>query len=241
MFLNRSSPPKLSVSSLTPNDLSSGRAGGGGPFFFGVCASAGCETVRLLVVGLEFSFTSGTVPTVFFFPNQLLLFLLFKVGAWLWMVAGEPGLSDCRLSDEESVRSPRNFRTDDGRRCGLVGESSMLLAASLVRGLWNCSPATASSCSLPFAGPFRCGKTSVCGVGCDDNGPFPGVGGRGLSGGESSGAGIDVPSVREKLMGVSVSGLYLPPAIMCVVLSLRRVVLGAIELAQQDRAVVAYV
>jgi hypothetical protein len=229
-----SSPPRLSVSSLTPNDFSSGRAGGGGPFFFGGCAGAGCETVRLLVVGLTFSVPSGTVPTVFFFPNQLLLFLLVKVGAWLWMVAGEPGLSDFRLSDEDSVRSPKNFRTDDGRRCGLVGESNMLLAASLVRGLWNWSPATASSCSLPFADPFWCGKTSVCGVGCDDRGPFPGVGGRGVSGGESSGAGIDVPSVREKLMGVSVSGLYLPPAMMGVVLSLRRMGLGAIELAREQ-------
>jgi hypothetical protein len=49
---------------------------------------------------------------------------------------------------------------------------------------------------------------------------LPGVGGRGLSGGESGGAGIEVPSVREKLMGVSVSGLYLLPAMVkgrCVV------------------------
>ena len=44
-------------------------------------------------------------------------------------------------------------------------------------------------------------------VGCDDSGPLPGVGGRGVSGGLSSGAGIEVPSVREKLMGASVSGL----------------------------------
>ena len=46
------------------------------------------------------------------------------------------------------------------------------------------------------------------GVGCDESGPRPGVGGRGVSGGDSSGAGIDVPSVREKFMGVSVNGLY---------------------------------
>ena len=46
-------------------------------------------------------------------------------------------------------------------------------------------------------------------MGCDDSGPLPGVGGRGVSGGESGGAGIEVPSVREKLMGVSVNGLYL--------------------------------
>jgi hypothetical protein len=54
------------------------------------------------------------------------------------------------------------------------------------------------------------------GVGCDDRGPFPGVGGRGVSGGVSSGAGIWVPSVKEKLIGVNVSGLYLPTAMVTV-------------------------
>jgi hypothetical protein len=132
MFLNMSSPPILSVSSLTPKDFSSGRAGGGGPFFLVGC-SAGCETVRALGVGLVFSFTSGTVPTVFFLPNQLLLFLLVNVGAWLLMVAGEPGLSDLMLSLDGTERRPRNFRTDDGRLCGLAGDS-MLLATSLDRG-----------------------------------------------------------------------------------------------------------
>jgi hypothetical protein len=34
------------------------------------------------------------------------------------------------------------------------------------------------------------------------------VGGRGVCGGLSSGAGMPVPSVREKFMGVSVRGLY---------------------------------
>ena len=46
-------------------------------------------------------------------------------------------------------------------------------------------------------------------LGCESRGPLPGVGGRGVSGGESSGAGIEVPSVREKFMGASVSGWYL--------------------------------
>lgn len=64
--------------------------------------------------------------------------------------------------------------------------------------------------------PFLWGKTADCGVGCDDSGPLPGVGGRGDSGGESSGAGIDVPSVSEKLMGVSVNGLYLLPTMAAV-------------------------
>jgi hypothetical protein len=47
MFLNMSCAPKLSVSSLTPKDLSSGRAGGGGPFFAG---GAGCGAVPFVCV-----------------------------------------------------------------------------------------------------------------------------------------------------------------------------------------------
>jgi hypothetical protein len=131
MFLNMSPPPKLSESSLTPNDLSSGRAGGGGPFFLVGCA--GCETVRAVGAGRETSPPSGTVPTVFFLPNQLLLFRLDNVGAWLLIVAGEPGLSDCRLSEDGRERRPRNFRTDDGRLWGLAGDR-VPLAASLDRG-----------------------------------------------------------------------------------------------------------
>jgi hypothetical protein len=60
-------------------------------------------------------------------------------------------------------------------------------------------------------------------VGCDERGPLPGVGGRGVSGGESGGAGIEVPSVREKLIGVRVRGWYFPFAILT---SLRKGVLG---------------
>jgi hypothetical protein len=71
--------------------------------------------VRLLDAGLALSIPSGTDPTVFFLPNQLLLFRLDSVGAWLLMVAGEPGRSDFKLSEDGSDRSPRNFRTDDGR------------------------------------------------------------------------------------------------------------------------------
>lgn len=204
MFLNMSSASMLSESALTPNDLSSGRAGGGGPFFLAGCG-AGCEMVRLFwETCLAVSTPSGTVPTVFFLPNQLLLFLRDNVGAWLFTVAGEPGLSDLKLSFEGSERSPRNFRTEPGRRCvGLAGDIK-LLVASLVRLCCNCSSVAWSPCALPF------GKTSVLGVGCEDSGPWPGVGGRGVSGGESGGAGIEVPSVREKLTGVSCNGFHLP-------------------------------
>lgn len=213
MFLNMSSVSRLSESALTPNDLSSGRAGGGGPFFSVVCR-AGCETVRVFwEPGLAVSTPSGTVPTLFFLPNQLLLFLRVNVGAWLFIVAGEPGRSDLKLSLDGSDRRPRNFRTDEGRRCvGLVGDS-MLLAASLVREGCSCSMSSPddSPCALPF-GAASLGKAAALGVGCDERGPLPGVGGRGVSGGESGGAGIEVPSVREKLMGVSVSGFHLPTA-----------------------------
>lgn len=206
MFLNMSSAPQLSVSAPTPSVLSSGSAGGGGPFGFADC-TAGCETVRPFEYGAEMPFPSGTDPAakLFFLPNQLPLFLRDRLGAWLLMVAGEPGLSDLRLSDDDSVRRPRNLRTDPGRLFdGLVGD--MTLAASLDRPYWACDPAVESSESLPCAS--SCGeRPGVVGVGCDDSGPLPGVGGRGVSGGLSSGAGICVPSVSEKLTGVSVNGL----------------------------------
>ena len=101
---------------------------------------------------------------------------------------------------------PRNLRTDAGRLLeGLVGD--MALVASLVRLCWRCASAESSD-ALPGGGDSVCGgEPGDFGVGCDDSGPFPGVGGRGDSGGLSSGAGIDVPSVKEKLMGESVSGL----------------------------------
>lgn len=151
---------------------------------------------------------------VFFLPNQLPLFLLDRLG-WLLIVAGEPGLSDFRLSDDDSVRRPKNFRTDPGRLVeGLVGDIE--LAASLVRAFWCCPSATESSDALPWAAPFCGGKPDDFGVGCDDSGPCPGVGGRGVWGGLSSGAGMVVPSVREKLIGVSVSGFHsnLPTGMM---------------------------
>jgi len=140
MFANMSSAPRLSVSSLTPKELRPGRAGGGGPLDLGLGAGAactmGCETVRPLKFVVESTVPSGTAPTVnvFLLPNQLPLFLLFRLGAWLFIVAGEPGRSDLRLSDDERVRMPKNLRTELGRLLeGLVGD--MVLAPSLVR-LW---------------------------------------------------------------------------------------------------------
>lgn len=115
---------------------------------------------------------------------------------------------------------PRNLRTEAGRLpVGLAGEM-VLLAASLVRPgrVWT-SGEGASSKGFSGGGESLSGESlwgeslwggesGDLGVGCDESGPRPGVGGRGVSGGLSRGAGIEVPSVREKLMGVSVNGLY---------------------------------
>lgn len=77
---------------------------------------------------------SGTDPAakLFFLPNQLPLFLRDRLGVWLLMVAGDPGRSDFRLSEEDNVRKPKNLRTEAGRLFeGLAGDRT--LAASLVR------------------------------------------------------------------------------------------------------------
>jgi hypothetical protein len=149
---------------------------------------------------------------LFLLPNQLVLFFLDRLGL-LSIVAGDPGRSDLRLSDDDNGRKPRNLRTELGRLLpvGLVGER-VLLFPPLEVVCWSWVESVDS-----LGGGVRfCGNVSKVGVGCESRGPLPGVGGRGVSGGESSGAGIEVPSVSEKLMGVSVSGWYFPPAILIV-------------------------
>lgn len=116
------------------------------------------------------------------------------------MVDGEPGRwSDFRFSDEDKLRRPRNLRTERGRldMVGLVGES-VLLASSFVL-VRSRSPFGDFGDAVPSPG--------TC---CESAEALLGVGGRGVSGGESGGAGIEVPSVREKFMGVRVRGWYLP-------------------------------
>jgi hypothetical protein len=246
MFLNRSSPPKLSDSSLSPNDLSSGSAGGGGPVGFGdcgVCGGCACgvcggSAEGIIDTGLEmlaplsrgagvelslFSLPSGTLPMKELLrrPNQLVLFLRVSVCFWLLMVsAGELGRSSLRLSDDGRVRRPRNLRTDEGRRW--VGDKLPLGRSgtgcsgcsgcsgfSGCSGCSVCSVCSALSESVASESPvLRWGKAGDMGVGCEERGPWPAAGARGVAGGESRGAGIEVPSVREKLTGVNVSGLY---------------------------------
>lgn len=189
MSLNMSSAPMETASSLTPRLFSSGRAGGGGPFFSGTGA----------ILGAAFSFSefSSTRPTniaLFRLPNQLPLFFRLRDGL-LSTVEGLPGLSVAvllRLSELLSVRRPRNLRTDDGRlpRLLWVGE----------RGVGEMRPPSVGEFPLAAAASAN---VPTEGVGCEERGPLPGVGGRGVSGGESGGAGIEVPSVRLKLTGES--------------------------------------
>jgi hypothetical protein len=247
MFLNRSSPPKLSDSSLSPNDLSSGSAGGGGPVGFGDCGvcGGGCacgvcggSAEGIIDTGLEmwaplsrgagvelslFSLPSGTLPMKELLrrPNQLVLFLRVSVCFWLLIVsAGELGRSSLRLSDDGRVRRPRNLRTDEGRRwvgdrlpmgCSGTGCSGCSSCSGFCgcSGCSDCSGCSGWTESVASESPvLRWGKTGDMGVGCEERGPWPAAGARGVAGGESRGAGIEVPSVREKLTGVNVSGLY---------------------------------
>lgn len=145
MFLNMSSAPSEYASSLNPNDLSSGSAGGGGPCFFCVCVCGcvcGCSWgggaafagACPLVWREWFSLASGSDPikVLFLLPNQLLLFLRVRLG-WLCTVAGDPGRSDWRLSEDERVRRPRNLRTEEGRLLeGLAGDRVLALPSLVV-------------------------------------------------------------------------------------------------------------
>lgn len=105
-----------------------------------------------------------------------------------------------RLSELLRVRRPRNLRTLLGRllKVGERAEGAIEEAA----------PSFVVVCERtvdPVGGSEIAGE-----VGWEDRGPFPGVGRRGVEGGESGGAGMAVPSVREKFMGERVRGVYLP-------------------------------
>lgn len=141
--------------------------------------------------------------------NQLLLFLRCSPGLGPAVDDGEPGLSEPSVSDEDMVLRPRNLRTEFGR---LPLE---LLPLGLAGVEWFSEEVVLRSCSVEFACLTLLEKVLFVGAGCESRGPRPGVGGRGESG-ESGGAGMGVPSVREKFTGVSVSGWYLPTAMVLV-------------------------
>ena len=167
-----------------------------------------CVLARTLLLWVPLltlpSGTDAILYELFLLPNQLPLFFLDRLGL-LSVVAGEPGLSEARLSDEDIGWRPRNLRTEDGRfPDGLVGDSVPL---EVISRSWGPDE------SLDVV---PAGKVADVGVGCESSGPLPGVGGRGLSGGESRGAGIEVPSVREIGVMFSVSGVYLPTAMVTI-------------------------
>lgn len=127
-----------------------------------------------------------------------------------------------RLSDDEAERKPRNRRTDEGRLLpdtlsvvgvGLKGflepgEPGLVLAVATLsvrpRGwAWPLASELLFAWSMGSDGGGSFGE-----VGCDESGPPPGVGGRpGVAGGDSSGAGMSVPAVRENSMGLISRGM----------------------------------
>lgn len=106
-------------------------------------------------------------------------------------------------SEELAVRRPRKRRTDEGRFEG----------AGLVEFVrdddWFPSVDFSSALATESTPPLErasLGKAPLRGVvGCEERGPRPVADERASSGGVSGGGGMSVPSVREKLMGVTSS------------------------------------
>jgi hypothetical protein len=118
------------------------------------------------------------------------------------MLMGLPGVPkrECLSFSDLMERSESSLRTVDGRLPGgdWAGDSMLPFKSPMV----------------PFSlleepdGEEGNAPGIMSGVaGCEDNGPQPEVGGSGVAGGESNGAGMFVPSVREKDTGVIVRGL----------------------------------
>lgn len=93
--------------------------------------------------------------------------------------------------------------------CGLVG-------SLLFIGVSETSPEAGDGGKAP--GIFEEPLSSLGVVGCDVRGPPSEVGGLGVCGGESGGAGMFVPSVSENSTGMMVSGLKSGGAIAVVVI-----------------------
>lgn len=133
-------------------------------------------------------------------------------------------LSEVRELPKDDLRLLRlsSFRTPDGRRCG-SGEDVVVCEADAgdmgVRKLsvricraWLCELGILDAMSVSGSGVGGKAPGNSSGVvGCDVSGPPPGVGGlialAGDAGGESSGAGMLVPAVREYSTGLTESGM----------------------------------
>jgi hypothetical protein len=124
------------------------------------------------------------------------------------MLMGLPGAPNCEcLSFSDLIeRRDSSLRTVDGRLRGgdCAGDSSLGFEFPI---------AAFSLSEVPDGEEGNAPGIRSGVVGCEDNGPRPGVGGRGVAGGESNGAGMLVPSVREKDSGVMVRGLNVGGAI----------------------------
>jgi len=98
--------------------------------------------------------------------------------------------------------------------CGLVGNLPLVSETGFEAGDGGKAPGI-------FDVPFGV-------VGCEVRGPPSEVGGRGVCGGESRGAGMLVPSVREKATGVMVRGLKAGGAIAAVIVWLWLMMMGLV-------------
>ena len=226
MSLNMSAPSCVD-SSPTPNDLSSGSAGAGGPSCFcffstgptvelaGADTDADTDPARPAKAVAGFSSTGLMMKALLRLPNQPALFLRPRLGLPLSVVLGEPGRSAVAWSLDAGGRRPSSLRTDDGRLpCagGLSGGGDRVLSLVLAGASWSVdadggtvvddtAPSTDGfgAAGGGAAPPLR--DASCFGLG------WPALSAaRGGLGGESGGAGIEVPSVREKSTGVKLSG-----------------------------------
>lgn len=167
-------------------------------------------------------------------PNQLPLFRLSRMLGRAEGAKEPLGLSGRlvagllrRESADDALRKPRKRRTEEARlpaelsvllTVGLsmflsLGESCLELLVLAVATLTlrpRKSPLAPLTSSFPIFGlafPMGSSGLSWGEVGCEDSGPPPGVGGRpGVEGGDSGGAGISVPAVREKRIGLMSRG-----------------------------------
>lgn len=130
------------------------------------------------------------------------------------------------LKDERSELKLRSLRTPEGRRrCCWYSGDDVVGAGNAEAGEMGVRKLSTRVCFARLCIDDVCAKLSFSGsgvggnapgmslgfVGCEVKGPPPGVGGlpelTGESGGESRGAGISVPAVREYSTGLTESAI----------------------------------